>query len=113
MLVAPAFAVLLLTARVRRASAGWLLAGLLPVVGVALVAVAVGGALAGRWTLSAGGGALAAVALCTAVLLASPRRLRRRPAGPDPRGAPVSDCGRERISKIFCHSTPRHRTYIG
>lgn len=37
--------VLLLAARVRRAGAGWLLAGLLPVVGVALVAVAVGGPL--------------------------------------------------------------------
>jgi len=74
-LVAPPFAVLLLTARVRRAGAGRLLAVLLPVVGVALVAVAAGEAL------DAGGGALAAVALCAAVLLASPRRWPRRPAG--------------------------------
>ena len=73
-LVAPMAAVLL-TAADRRPRRGWLLPALLPVIGVALLTLGLGGAMTGRWALYAMAGLLGA-----AVLLAD-HSARRKKAG--------------------------------
>ena len=82
-LVAPMLGVLL-TAGDRHARRCWLLPVLLPVMGVALLALGLGGAVTGRWSLYAMAGLPGAAVLLAAVLLtyrdsadARPQQVRR------------------------------------
>jgi leader peptidase (prepilin peptidase)/N-methyltransferase len=82
-LVAPMAAVLL-TAAGRHPRPDWLLPTLLPLIGVALLTLGLGGAVTGRWTLYAMAGLPGASGLLAAVLLpdrdaanARPQQVRR------------------------------------
>ena len=77
-LVAPMVAVLL-TARERHPRRDWLLATLLPLIGVALLTLGLGGAVTGRWALYAMAGLLGA-----AVLLADHSAQREKAVGRGP-----------------------------
>jgi leader peptidase (prepilin peptidase)/N-methyltransferase len=77
-LVAPMVAVLLLAGG-RHPRRSRLLVALLPLLGVALLTVGLGGALTGRWALYATAGLLGATALLAGVLLTGRDAADRRP----------------------------------